>query len=79
MTSRRLHEKENNVKRLAMNCLNCGSEAVSSLTEAVPPVFKMEVVHYACGAVLKNTTGARGRSGRLSHEGCRREPVEMAS
>lgn len=79
MTTRQQHEKEKTVKRMAMNCLTCGSEAISSLTDAVPPVFRMEVVHFACGAVLKSTTGARGHIGRLSLEGCSREPVEMAS
>ena len=63
-------------------CLSCGSEAVSSITDTVPPIFKMVIVRYACGAVLQSTTGARGRIGRLSHEGCGREPeglLELAS
>lgn len=67
------------MKRFSKNCLNCGSEAINTLSDVVPPVFRMEVVQYACGAVLKNMTGAHGRIGRLSHEGCTREPFEMAS
>lgn len=59
-------------------CLNCGSEAISTVIDAVPPMFRMEVVQYACGAVLKSVTGARGRIGRLSHEGCGQEPLETA-
>lgn len=64
------------MKKLSKYCLNCGSEAISIVTDAVPPVFRMEVVQYACGAVLKSMTGAHGRIGRLSHEGCSQEPVE---
>jgi hypothetical protein len=67
------------VNKISKKCLNCGSEAISTLRDVVPPVFKMEIVQYACGAVLKNITGAHGRIGRLSHEGCTREPMEMAS
>jgi hypothetical protein len=67
------------MKKLTKYCLNCGSEAVSTVTDSVPPVFRLEIVHYACGAVLKSMTGAHGRVGRLSHEGCGHVPLEMAS
>ena len=67
------------MKKLSENCLHCGSKAIRTETDVVPPMFRMDVVHYACGAVLKSITGARGRIGRLSHEGCSQEPVEMAS
>jgi hypothetical protein len=71
--------KEKTVKNMSKHCLNCGSKAVSTLSDVVPPVFRMDVVQFACGAVLKSVTGAHGRIGRLSHEGCTQEPLEMAS
>ncbi len=58
------------MKNLSKHCLICGSEAVSTAHDVVAPVFRMEIVHYACGAVLKNITGAHGSIGRVSHEGC---------
>ncbi len=65
------------MKKMARYCLICGSEAISTDTDNVPPVFRMDVITYECGAVLKSTTGARGRIGRLSHEGCSQEPIEI--
>ncbi|HEY4743846.1 MAG TPA: hypothetical protein VIH45_04250 [Desulfuromonadaceae bacterium] len=67
------------MKKMSKQCLHCGSEAIGTLRDVVPPVFRMEVVQYACGAVLKSITGARGRIGRLSHEGCTGEPLDAAS
>jgi hypothetical protein len=64
------------MKKLTKHCLHCGSEAIGTMIDEVKPVFRMEVITYACGAVMKNITGARGRIGRLSHEGCGLEPVE---
>jgi len=64
------------VRKLAKHCLNCGSEAIGVTTDEVKPVFRMEVITYACGAVMKSITGARGRIGRLTHEGCSLEPLE---
>jgi hypothetical protein len=66
----RYNEKENVLKKLSKQCLHCGSGAIRTVTDEVKPVFKMEVTHYACGAVMKNMSGARGQLGRLSHEGC---------
>ena len=66
------------MKNMVRQCLSCGSGAVSTESDAIPPVFRMDIVHYACGVVLKSTTGNRGRIGRLSHEGCSQEPVEIS-
>ena len=66
------------MKKLSKHCLNCGSVAISTVSDVVPPVFRMDIVQYACGAVLKSMTGAHGRIGRLSLEGCSHEPVEQA-
>jgi hypothetical protein len=65
------------MKKLLKHCLHCGSEATGAMTDEVKPVFRMEVITYACGAVMKSITGARGRIGRLSHEGCGLEPTEV--
>lgn len=65
------------MKKLSKSCLHCGSAATGTMVDEVKPVFRMEVITYACGAVMKNITGARGRFGRLSHEGCSLEPAEV--
>ena len=51
-------------------CMDCGSVASSIVVDEVKPVFREEVVHYACGAVLRSMTASRGQKGRVSHEGC---------
>jgi hypothetical protein len=70
------HQGKGPMKKLSKHCLHCGSEAIGTMIDEVKPVFRMEVITYACGAVMKSITGARGRVGRLSHEGCGLEPVE---
>jgi hypothetical protein len=66
------------VKKMSEYCLNCGSETISTVTDVVNPVFRMEVVRYACGTVLKSMTGAQGLICKVVHEACRQEPFEMA-
>jgi len=66
------------MKKLVSRCLSCGSGVISTESDVVAPVFRMDIVRYACGAVLKSTTGDRGRLGRLSHEGCGWESFEAA-
>ena len=52
-------------------CIDCGSEAVKTMVDEVKPVYKMEIVNFACGAMLKNIFTANGNIGRVSHSGCR--------
>lgn len=54
-------------------CIDCGSEAVNSIVEEVKPVFRMEIINYACGATLKTTFSANGNVTRASHSGCMNE------
>lgn len=51
-------------------CIDCGSEVVNAAVEEVKPVFKMEIINYACGATLKMTFSANGNVMRASHSGC---------
>jgi len=58
------------MKKLGTNCIDCGSIAIKTLVDEVKPVFRMEIVDFACGAVQKSTYTANGRIGRVSHTGC---------
>jgi hypothetical protein len=51
-------------------CIDCGSEPVHTIIDEVKPAFRMEIVSFACGALLKTIYGAGGSIGRISHEGC---------
>ena len=61
------------MKRLGNSCIDCGSAAVGSILDEVKPVFRMEIVNFACGAVLKSIYTANGNIGRATHSGCMRE------
>jgi hypothetical protein len=58
------------MRKLKKRCLDCGSEAVRTTVDEVRPVFRMEIVDFACGAVLKSTFTANGNVGRATHSGC---------
>jgi len=58
------------MKRLGKSCIDCGSVAVGSIVDEVKPVFRMEIVNFACGAVFKSTYTANGNIGRATHNGC---------
>ena len=60
------------LKKLGKNCLECGSTATSTIVDEEKPVFKMEIIHFACGAVLKSTFTANGMIGKAVHSGCTR-------
>ena len=60
------------LKKLGKNCLECGSTAVSTIIDEEKPVFKMEIINFACGAVLKSTFTANGMIGKAVHSGCTR-------
>jgi hypothetical protein len=51
-------------------CLDCGSEAITTTVDEVKPVFRIETVAYACGAVLKSTFSAHGTIAKACHSGC---------
>lgn len=61
------------MREFGKSCIDCGSEAVNSIVEEVKPVFRMEIVNYACGATLKTTFTSNGNVTRAAHSGCTRE------
>ena len=60
------------LKKLGENCLECGSAVLSTIVDEEKPIFKMEIINFACGAVLKSTFTANGTIGKASHSGCTR-------
>jgi hypothetical protein len=58
------------MKRLRKRCIDCGSEAVRTTVDEVKPVYRIEVVDFACGASLRSTFSVNGNVGRASHSGC---------
>jgi hypothetical protein len=61
------------MKQFGKYCIDCSSEAITRTIDEVKPVFKMEIVKFACGAVLKSTFTANGNIARASHSGCMRD------
>ncbi len=61
------------MNRLGSRCIECGSMATVKTIDEVKPIFRMEIVNFACGAVLKTTFTANGNIGRAIHSGCRQE------
>jgi hypothetical protein len=59
-----------NLKKLGNNCIECGSAAISSTVDEVKPIFKIEIINFACGAVLKSTYTSNGMIGKAVHSGC---------
>ncbi len=58
------------MNKLGSRCIDCGSVAVEKTVDEVKPVFRMEIVNFACGAVLKTTFTANGNIGKAFHSGC---------
>lgn len=58
--------------RMEKHCIDCGSRAVNRIIDEVRPMFRMETVDFACGAVLKSTFTNNGNVARVSHSGCSR-------
>jgi hypothetical protein len=58
------------MNKLGKNCIECGSAVVSSIVDEEKPVFKMEIISFACGAVLKSTYTANGNIAKAVHSGC---------
>ncbi len=58
------------MKKLGKCCIDCGCEAVGTVVDEVKPVFRMEIVNFACGAVLKSVHTANGNVSRATHSGC---------
>ena len=58
------------MRRFGKHCIDCGSEAVETTIDEVKPMFRMEIVNYACGAVMKTTFSANGNTARAVHSGC---------
>ena len=58
------------MKKFRRNCLDCGSDAISTTIDEVKPMFRIEIVNFACGAVLKNTFTVNGNIAKASHSGC---------
>jgi hypothetical protein len=59
------------MKLARKNCIDCGSDAVKSMVDEVKPVYKMEIINFACGAELRNFFSSNGNVGKVSHSGCR--------
>jgi hypothetical protein len=55
------------------HCIDCGSEGVETTIDEVKPVYRMEIVNFSCGAVLRNTFSANGNVGKVVHSGYRSE------
>jgi hypothetical protein len=60
------------MNRIRQNCIDCGSEAIKTVVDEVKPVFRIEVIHFECGAELKTSFTANGNVGKASHMGCGR-------
>jgi hypothetical protein len=58
------------MKRLGKRCIDCGCEAAGSIVDEVKPMFRMEIVHFPCGAEFKSVHTANGNVGRATHSGC---------
>ena len=58
------------MKIFGKHCIDCGCEAVVTTVDEVKPLFRMEIVNFACGAVLKTTFSANGNTARAVHSGC---------
>lgn len=58
------------MRNIRKQCIDCGSEAIEMSVDEVKPVYRMEIIDFACGAVLKNCFAANGNVGRTSHSGC---------
>jgi hypothetical protein len=58
------------MKKLESCCIDCGSRAVNGIIDEVKPLFRMEVVYFACGAELKSTFTKNGNIARVLHSGC---------
>ncbi len=41
------------MRNVRKQCIDCGSEAVQTIVDEVKPVYRMEIIDFACGAVLK--------------------------
>ena len=63
------------MKYARKNCIDCGSEAENALVDEVKPVYKMEIINFACGAELKNIFTINGNVGKVSHTGCSHEEL----
>jgi len=63
-------KKEREMKKLRKQCIDCGSDAVETLIDEIKPNFRMEVVQYACGAVMKSSFSTRSNLGKAVHSGC---------
>ncbi len=58
------------MRKFGAYCLDCGGKAIDTTVDEVKPLFRIETIKYACGAVLKSTFTANGRIAKASHEGC---------
>jgi hypothetical protein len=61
------------MKKFGKQCLDCGSEAIETTIDEVKPMFRIEIVNFACGAVLKSTFAANGNVAKAVHSGCMRD------
>ena len=58
------------MKKFGKQCLDCGSEVIQTIIDEVKPLYRLETINFACGAVLKNTYTANGNIAKASHRGC---------
>ena len=58
------------MKRTVQQCVDCGSPATHTITDEIDHIFRMEQIHYSCGAILTSSNIARWQVGTVTHEGC---------
>ncbi len=58
------------MKQFGTYCIDCGSKAINTTIDEVKPVFRMEIVNFACGAELRTTFSANGNTARSMQSGC---------
>ena len=58
-------------------CIDCGSTAEHIMVDEVKPMYREEIFHYSCGAVLRSISASRGRKGIVTHEGCPSEKLPV--
>ena len=61
------------MKRLGKCCIDCGSEIVDASVVEIKPLYRKNVLTFACGAVMTSTHTANGNIGKVSHAGCTME------
>jgi hypothetical protein len=51
-------------------CVECGSLATHSIADNIKTIFRMEQVHFSCGAVKTISSVDCWQASKVRHEGC---------